>query len=119
MAYDLTLAQRARDLLADNPAVTEKQMFGGLAFLHEGRMFLGVSGSALMARVGPRQHADSLARSQVRPMDFTGRPMTGYVYVDPPALATAETLDFWVQRCLDFVMSLPPKPVKAARRARP
>lgn len=109
MAYDDRLAQRIRDAVAGNPAVTEKRMFGGVAFLLRGLMFVGVSGRSLMARVGAASHADALKRPHVREMDFTGRPMNGYVYVDPGGLETAEQLRFWLERCERFVSTLPPK----------
>jgi TfoX N-terminal domain len=109
VAYDEALAVRIRDALAGDTAVTEKRMFGGIAFLRRGLMFVGVSGSTLMARVGKPHYADSLARKHVREMDFTGRSMQGYVYVDPPGITTDEQLRFWLSRCRDFVASLPPK----------
>lgn len=109
LAYDLDLAQRIRDALAGNPAVTEKKMFGGVAFLRHGLMFVGVSGSSLMARVGPDNHDDALRRAHVRPMDFTGKPMKGYVYVDAPGIERAEDLGAWLDRSQAFVVTLPPK----------
>ena len=72
-----------------------------------------------MARVGPEHHAKALARPHVRPMDFTGRPMKGYVYVDPPAIADDPALAAWVDDCAAFVDTLPRKtPSPAARTAR-
>jgi TfoX/Sxy family transcriptional regulator of competence genes len=90
--------------------VGEKRMFGGLAFLERGLMVVGVSGGSLMARVGPAAHPDALAQPHARPMDFTGRPMTGYVYVDPAGLASDADLRRWVDRCRRFVATLPAKP---------
>jgi TfoX/Sxy family transcriptional regulator of competence genes len=115
MAYDESLADRIRNALADDPALTEKKMFGGLAFLHRGLMFVGVSGNKLMARVGPDNYHDSLAREHVREMDFTGRPMQGYVYVEPAGLRSGEQLRFWLQQCLQFVRTLPAKAPKTRR----
>ncbi len=112
MAYDEGLAQRIREVLEPDPALTEKKMFGGLAFLYRGHMFAGVSGSSLMARVGKDNYADSLRRAHVREMDFTGRPLQGYVYIDPQGIASDEDLGFWLQRCQQFVATLP---AKAAR----
>ncbi|MEZ5650940.1 MAG: TfoX/Sxy family protein [Burkholderiaceae bacterium] len=117
MAYDEALAQRIREALDGDPALTEKKMFGGLAFMHRGLMFVGVSGTRLMARVGAAQYADSLAREHVREMDFTGRPMNGYVYVEPAGL-TDDGLQFWVQRCKAFVMTLPAKAARPATAAK-
>lgn len=109
MAYDEQLALRIRNALAGNPAITEKKMFGGIAFLRHGLMFVGVSDSSVMARVGKASYADSLARKHVRPMDFTGRPMQGYVFIDAPGVKTEAQLRFWLERCEKFVATLPPK----------
>lgn len=109
MAYDEHLAARIRMALARTPGIGERKMFGGVAFLRHGLMFIGVSGSTLMARVGKDSNDDSLAREHVRVMDFTGKPMAGYVFVDEPGTATDEALRFWIGRCLDFVATLPPK----------
>lgn len=110
MAYDEHLASRIRHAVGRSPGITEKRMFGGVCFLRHGLMFAGVSASSLMARVGKDLHADSLAREHVREMDFTGRPMAGYVFVDEPAIANEEQLRFWLNRCLEFVATLAPKP---------
>ena len=112
LAYDETLARRVREALADDPAITEKKMFGGIAFLLRGLMFVGVTDTALMARVGKANHADSLRRKHVREMDFTGKPMQGYVFVDSPGIRTEAQLRFWLDRCRGFVLTLPPKKSK-------
>lgn len=109
MAYDDHLASRIRKILGKESDITEKKMFGGIAFLRRGLMFVGVTDMSLMARVGKDLYEDSLARKHVRVMDFTGKPMAGYVYVDEPALASDEALGFWVMRCLEHVATLPPK----------
>jgi len=112
MAYDERLAQRIRSALRGNRSITEKKMFGGIAFLRKGLMFVGVSNSSLMARVGKENHADSLSRKHVREMDFTGRPMQGYVFVDAEGIQTEAQLRFWLERCERFVATLPPKSPK-------
>ena len=84
-------------------------MFGGLAFLVDGRMFIGIRDASLMARVGPERHDDALAMPHVRIMDFTGRPMKGYVYIDPPAIAALRDLKAWVGWCVEYVAALPGK----------
>jgi len=109
MAYDEQLTSRIRRSLGRSPGISEKKMFGGVCFLRHGLMFAGVSGSALMARVGKALHEDSLAREHVRVMDFTGRPMAGYVFIDEAGLAREEDLRFWLNRCIEFVATLPPK----------
>jgi TfoX/Sxy family transcriptional regulator of competence genes len=112
MAFDEKLASRVRVVLEGSPGITEKRMFGGLAFLKAGHMFVGISGNKLMARVGKDSHAASLARAHVRPMDFTGKPMVGYVYVEPAGLTKDADLSFWVKHCEGFVAALPPKAKK-------
>lgn len=109
MAYDEGLAERIRRGLRGRKGVAERRMFGGIAFMFDGNMALGIVGDALMARVGPARHADALALPHVRPMDFTGRPMRGYVYVDAPGIATDEALGNWITACSAFVGTLPPK----------
>ena len=112
MAYDLHLAQRVRDVLGQRTELSERAMFGGLAFLVDGKMFVGISGSKLMARIGPEHYLDALAMPHVREMAFTGRPMRGYVYVDPPALVADADLEAWVTWCVNYVVGLPQKAAK-------
>ena len=112
MAYDERLAQRIRSALQGNRHITETKMFGGIAFLRRGLMFVGVSDNSLMARVGKENHADSLSRKHVRPMDFTGKPMQGYVFVDAEGTKTEAQLRFWLERCEQFIATLPPKAAK-------
>lgn len=112
MAYDLQLAERIRRTVGGAPGVTEKNMFGGIAFLRNGLMFVGVSSDTLMARVGKENYADSLGRPHVREMDFTGKPMQGYVYVDAAGIEADSQLRFWLERCVSFVATLPPKAPK-------
>jgi hypothetical protein len=105
--YDETLAARVRPLLGLTP-FTERKMFGGLAFLIGGNMACGIVRDALMVRTGPANYADALARPQARPMEFTGRPMRGMVFVDPPGLDD-EALTEWVRMGAEFAGSLPAK----------
>ncbi|HVY65847.1 MAG TPA: TfoX/Sxy family protein [Gammaproteobacteria bacterium] len=116
MAYDEGLAERIRELLVDVPGVHERRMFGGLAFMLHGNMFVGVVGSRLMARVGLEQYEKSLRRPHVRVMNFTGRPMKGYVYVEERGTREDADLAGWVHQCRSYVATLPPK---AARPAAP
>lgn len=109
MAYDETLAERVRSALEDRDDVIEKHMFGGLAFMLGGHMCCGVSGSDLMVRVGPEAYEAALAEPEARPMDFTGRPLTGFVFVDGAALSDARSLAEWVERGISFAGSLEPK----------
>jgi hypothetical protein len=109
MAFDARAAERIRDLFATRRDVAEKQTFGGLAFMVRGHMCCGVVGDTLMARVGPEHYDAALRRRYARVMDFTGRPMKGFVYVDPPGFEADDALSTWVEMCLDFVTSLAPK----------
>jgi TfoX/Sxy family transcriptional regulator of competence genes len=109
MAYDEHLASRIRVILGHAPDLSERKMFGGVCFLRNGLMFAGVTGSSLMARVGKARYEDSLAGEYVRVMDFTGKPMVGYVFVDEPGIARDEDLRFWLNRSLEFVVTLPQK----------
>ncbi len=109
MAYDEGLAQRLDERLAGRAGVTRKRMFGGLCFLLHGNMFVGIVRDALMVRVGPAAHAGALARPHAREMDFTGRPMKGYVFVDPAGFDSDADLAGWVERALRFVATLPAK----------
>jgi TfoX/Sxy family transcriptional regulator of competence genes len=120
MAYDQGLAQRLREVLEEQLDVTEKTMFGGIAFLLHGSMFVGIVHDDLMVRVGPAEHAAALARPHARPMDFAGRPMNGYVYVAPEGMESDAALAGWVHLALRFVSTLPPKepkPERAPKRA--
>lgn len=109
MSYDEGLLERIRELVQDDAAVSEKQMFGGIAFLADGKMFCGLTGEDLMVRVGPEAHESALARPHARPMDFTGKPMKGYVYVAPEGLSEDDALAAWVNEARTFVATLPAK----------
>jgi len=109
MAYDHDLANRIREQLADEDAVTEREMFGGIAFLVSGNMAVGVSREQLMVRVG-KEHADeALAELHTRPFDMTGRPMKAWVLVERAGFETDEQLADWVGRGVAYARSLPPK----------
>jgi hypothetical protein len=108
VAYDEGLAERVRELLADRPDLSERKMFGGIGFMLGGNMCCGVLGDELVARLGPEGES-ALAEPHVRPFDFTGRPMSGFVLVGPGATESDEDLDRWVARCEAFASSLPPK----------
>lgn len=112
MAYDEGLAQRIQEILSeddDGARATERKMFGGLAFLVEGNMAVGVVGDELMVRVGPEAYEAALAEAHARPMDFTGRPMKGFVFVEAEGLCEDEDLRQWIGRGVAFARSLPTK----------
>ena len=97
MAYDERLAERVRRVLDGRPGVTERRMFGGLAFMVDGHMACGVLRDELIVRVGAESDA-ALADPHARPFDFTGRPSRGMVYVAPSGVATDADLERWVAR---------------------
>ena len=115
MAFDEGLAERVREVLGPRPQLTERRMFGGLAFLLDGKMFVGISGTRLMARVGPQHYGDALALPHVREMDFTGKPLKGYVYIDPEGLAEDRDLAAWVNWCASHAAGLPAKTPRKAK----
>ena len=109
MAVDEVLAGRVREALDGMDGLDEKRMFGGLAFLLNGNMAVGVHGEDLIVRLAPEQTDDALAEEHVRVFDMTGRPMKGWVLVGPGATESEEELGAWVTRGVDFAESLPPK----------
>lgn len=106
---DDVLAGRIRRILGPGPEITERRMFGGLAFLVNGHMCCGINGEDLMLRVGADGQADALAQPGARPMDFTGRPLRGFIYVDETGYGTPDGLASWIDRAVRFAGSLPPK----------
>jgi len=117
VAYDEDLADRVRAVLPAGAAVTEQRMFGGLAFMLGGHMFCGVVKDTLMLKLGPEAAARALDQPHVRPMDFTGRPMKGMVFIDPEGLR-GDALGQWVAAAAGFARGLPPKPAAPARKRR-
>lgn len=109
MAYDEGVAERLRDVFAGQSDIIEKKMFGGIAFMHAGNMCCGIVNDVLMARVGPENYEHALSRQHAREMDFTGRSMKGFVYVDPAGFAEDRQLQQWVDLCMQFTSSLPAK----------
>jgi TfoX/Sxy family transcriptional regulator of competence genes len=109
MAFDEVVARRVRIALAGTRDVAEKRMFGGIAFMVRGNMCAGVIGDRLMLRVGPDGYEASLSRPHAKPMDFTGRPMKGMVYVEPAGFASTGDLKGWIARAMEFALSLPAK----------
>jgi TfoX/Sxy family transcriptional regulator of competence genes len=110
MAYDENLANRLRELLAGETAITEKKMFGGLAFLLNGNMTVSASGQGgLLARIDPAETEAALARPHVSRMEMRGRTMDGWIRVAPDGINTKRQLEPWVERSLSYVKRLPPK----------
>jgi TfoX/Sxy family transcriptional regulator of competence genes len=109
MAYDEALASRVRETLGEGPEITERKMFGGIAFMLSGNMAVGVSKDDLMVRTDPDDQDEALAQPGVRVFDMTGRPMKGWILVSPEATEDDADLQKWVEVGLDFAGSLPPK----------
>ncbi len=109
MAYDEELAERVRQALGARDDLTEKKMFGGIAFMLAGNMCCGVSREDLIVRTFPEDGEAALDEPDVRPFDLTGRAMTGWLLVGPGATASDEGLAAWVARAVAFAETLPPK----------
>src|SRR5262249_20602469 len=107
--------RRLRELLAaevmesEGVTIKDKRMFGGLAIMVNGHMCCGIVGRDLVVRVSRNEYEHALSQPHTRPMDFTGRAMRGFVYVDPAGFGSNTQLRVWIRRSLDFVLSLPPK----------
>ena len=113
MAYDEALEKRIREFFDRKRTKHEaKRMMGGLCFMVKGKICVGVEKSRLMARVGPDAYEDALTRKGCRPMDFTGRPMRGFVFVEPEGLASEAKLGFW----LALALAYNPAATKSARK---
>jgi TfoX N-terminal domain len=108
MAYDELLAGRVRDCLQGAAGVSEKKMFGGLAFMTGGHLTVGVYGDGLIARIGARDMDAAVAQPGVRPFDMTGRPLRGVIVVTNDLLDDT-ALARWVSQALGYVAGLPPK----------
>ena len=109
MAYREEVAERIRSVLDRKRDVTERKMFGGIAFLYNGHMCCGVNGEDLMLRLGNDEAAKALTEPHTRPMDFTAKPLKSMVYVNPEGYDADDDLRAWVDRALRFARTLPPK----------
>lgn len=109
MAFDEDLAERVRYCLRERHDVVEKKMFGGMAFLLAGKMCVGVWKDSLIARIGPAAYEAALLLPHVREFDITGRPMRGWVVVEPEGVEEAGALRAWIERSVGFVEGLPGK----------
>lgn len=108
MAYNLELAERIRSELSGIPVV-EKKMFGGIGFLLNGNMACGVNKDNMIVRVFPEKHAELLRMPHAIPFDLTGKPMKGWLMVEPEGYADPVQLAAWVKEGADFALTLPPK----------
>jgi len=117
VAYDQGLAHRLHEHFADRGDVEAKKMFGGLCFMVRDHMCCGIVGDTLMARVGPLHYDEYLKLPHAKEMDFTGRAMKGMIYVCPEGFVNDSDLLNWINRCEDFILTLPPKKPKAPKTA--
>jgi TfoX/Sxy family transcriptional regulator of competence genes len=109
MAFDETLATRIRQSLARRKNVEEKKMFGGIGFLLNGNLLVGVWKDSLIARIGPDEKQEAVLEPHVKEFDITGKPMKGWVLVEPQVVVDDDQLNEWIQRALRFVRKLPAK----------
>lgn len=109
MAYSESLALRIRQILGRRHGVNEKRMFGGVGFLLNGNMCVGIWKNSLIARINPENYEDALNEQNVHEFDITGRTMRGWVLVEPDGIDSDEQLSDWVRRSVDFVSTLPRK----------
>ena len=109
MAYDERLAERVKPLVMMRPGFSEKKMFGGLAWLLNGNMCVGIHKDRLIFRLGKEDGAAALSEPHVGPMDITGRPMKGWVMVRQEGLEESADIQRWVERAIAFVETLPAK----------
>lgn len=109
MAYDEGVAERIREVFEGRHDIVEKKMFGGIAFMHSGNMCCGIVDDMLMARVGPDAYEEALQRPGAREMDFTGKSLKGFVYVEAEGFAEDDELRDWLALCEAFTAALPAK----------
>lgn len=102
MAFNESLANRIRERLSDLPNIEEKKMMGGLVFMYNGKMCVGVTNDELMCRIDPELHEDLVERNGCRTMDFTNRPMIGYILINENGMRAQKDFEFWMNLALDF-----------------
>lgn len=102
MAYNEELANRIRHRLADLPNIEEKQMMGGLVFMYNDKMCVGIIKDELMCRIDPALQEELVEKTGCRTMDFTNRPMKGYVLIDNSGMRNINQFDYWINLCLEF-----------------
>jgi hypothetical protein len=109
MAFSESLAARIRDALVRKKNVEEKKMFGGVGFLLNGNLLVGVWKYSLIARIGPDAYDEALQEPHVREFDITGKPMKGWVLIEPDGIDDDHQLAGWIERAMEFVTTLPKK----------
>ena len=116
MAFDEKLALRVKSALSDERNVSERKMFGGIAFMVKGSMCVGVLNDDLVVRVAADEWERALGSPHARPMDFTGKPMKGFLYVAPGGTKTSSSLKKWIDVGLSFVATAPAKTKKPKKK---
>lgn len=109
MAYSKSLAARIRQALAGRHGIAEKKLFGGIGFLLQGNLLVAVWQNSLIARLGHEAAEEALTRCDVGPFDVTGRPMRGWVMIEPDGLESDRQLAEWIDQATQFVATLPAK----------
>lgn len=112
MAYNEKLADRMREYLVDLKKIEEKKMMGGLCFMYKGKMCCGIVKEDLMVRVIPERHEEALSHPHGRPMDFTGKPLKNFVFVESEGYKRKTDLEYWLEMGIEFVNTLPAKTAK-------
>lgn len=102
MAYNEKLNDRIREALAHLPNIEEKNMFGGICYMYNDKMCVGVVKDEMMCRIDPDVYEETLQKNGCREMVFTGKPMKGYVYVSEEGMKSKEDFDYWINLCLEF-----------------
>ena len=102
MPYNEKIADRIRERLVELPNIEEKEMMGGIAFMYNSKMCVGVVKNDLMCRIDPDMYEEALEKNGCRPMDFTGRPMKGWIFVEEDAIKSKKNLDYWINLALEF-----------------
>jgi TfoX/Sxy family transcriptional regulator of competence genes len=109
MAYDEKLAERIRTKLKGTSGLTEKKMFGGVGFMVHGNMACGLNKQDMIVRLSDQDSEAALKKAHVRPFDMTGRPMKGWILIEPQGIASEKALQAWIDQSVAFARSLPPK----------
>ena len=109
MAYSESVALRVRQVLGRRHDIVDKKMFGGVGFLLNGNMCVGIWKNSLIVRIDPESYEDALKEECVRKFDITGRPMKGWILVEPDGIESDDQLRKWIEQSLDFVVTLPNK----------
>lgn len=115
MPFNEKLNDRIREAMATVPTVEEKRMFGGICYMVDGKMCIGVATDEMMCRIGPDAYEQALERHGCREMDFTGKPMKGYVFVSEEGCKTKRDLDYWIGLCLAYNKQAKPTKKKKAK----